>query len=93
MVTVHHLPREVVRVAHLQAHLMPRLFPKMDNACTKMATSNPSILEICPLEPINAETAPLSGSKWPPRAVHSLELPNLAARGAHFEPTVEMLPN
>jgi len=25
---------------------------------------------------------------WPPRAVHSLELPNLAARGAHFEPTV-----
>ena len=32
--------------------------------------------------------APLSGSKWPPRAVHSLELPNLAARGAHFEPTV-----
>jgi hypothetical protein len=36
----------------------------------------------------NLETAPLSGSKWPPRAVHSLELPNLAARGAHFEPTV-----
>ncbi|KAJ6932318.1 hypothetical protein NC651_007907 [Populus alba x Populus x berolinensis] len=35
--------------------------------------------------------APLSGSKWPPRAVHSLELPNLAARGAHFEPTIFLL--
>jgi len=27
------------------------------------------------------------GLKWPPRAVCSLGLPNLAVRGAHFEPT------
>jgi hypothetical protein len=31
LVTVHHLPREVVRVEVLQAHLMPRLAPKINN--------------------------------------------------------------
>ena len=38
LVTIHHLPREAVRVGILQLHLMPRLSPKIDNACTKMAT-------------------------------------------------------
>jgi hypothetical protein len=38
LVTVHHLPREAVSVAVLQAHLMPRLAPKIDKSCTKMAT-------------------------------------------------------
>jgi hypothetical protein len=38
LVTVHHLPRKAGRVAALQAHLMPRLAPKFDNACTNMST-------------------------------------------------------
>jgi hypothetical protein len=38
LVNVHHFPREAVRVAILQLHLMPHLSPKIDNACTKMTT-------------------------------------------------------
>ena len=67
-VTVHHLPREAVRVAVLQVHLMPRLCPKIDKSCTKMATWNPSISEHYPFRPINIKTAPMTGLKWPPRA-------------------------
>ncbi|KAJ6941892.1 hypothetical protein NC652_007843 [Populus alba x Populus x berolinensis] len=66
---------------------------KSDEPYTNMFTCNPFIPENGPVGSKKLETASLSGSKWPPRAVHSLELPNLAARGAHFEPTIEMLPS
>jgi hypothetical protein len=86
-VTVHHLPREAARVADFQVHFRPRLFPKSDKACTNMSTWNPSIPENGPVGSKNFETAPFIGLKWPPRTVCSLGLPNLAVRGAHFEPT------
>ncbi|KAL3582162.1 hypothetical protein D5086_016494 [Populus alba] len=70
-----------------------RVASKSDKPYTNMFTCNPFIPENGPVGSKKLETAPLSGSKWPPRAVRSLELPNLAARGAHFERTVEMLPN
>jgi len=87
LVTVHLLPRRAGRVADFQAHFLPRLAPKSDKACTNMSTWNPSIPENGPVGSKNFETAPFIGLKWPPRTVCSLGLPNLAVRGAHFEPT------
>jgi len=87
LVTVHLLPRRAARVVDFQAHFLPRLAPKSDNVCTNMSTWNPSIPENGSVGSKNFETAPFIGLKWPPRTVCSLGLPNLAVRGAHFEPT------
>jgi hypothetical protein len=86
--TVHLLLHWAARVADFKPCLLPRLYPKFDKACTNMSTWNTFILENGPVGQKNFETAPFIGPKSPPRSVCSLGLPNLAIRGAHFEPTV-----